>query len=246
MRTQLAVLIGTIASGICLWLAYNHVERAIRIAHPVMDVQSLPSTLIDLSSAQGQRLLAQSLSKSDYQYLHAYFKPQIYRSYCGVASGVMSVNALQRSERLNQSDFFDGRPAHTRSAYRTFFGGMTLGDFEALMTSYSMETQRFHGNEIALDVFRQRVISNLRNEDDLLVINYARKSIGQKGGGHFSPIAAYHSPTDRVLILDVAAHRYPPVWAKLSGVWAAMDTRDSDSGLARGFVEMKRTGLESN
>lgn len=243
VRVQLLVITGIVSTAVCCWFAYGHVTRALRIAHPIIDVQPLPSTLIDLSSTLGQQLLKESLSKSDYEALQTHFKPQIYRSYCGVASGVMSVNALQRSKEINQADFFDGRPPNTRSAYRTFFGGMTLGDFESLMASYSLQAKRFHGSRITLDEFRKRVIDNLNNENDVLVINYARKSIGQKGGGHFSPVAAYHARTDQILVLDVAAHRYPPVWVKLARLWAAMDTKDSDSGLSRGFVEIKRPGL---
>ena len=72
-----------------------------------------------------------------------------------------------------------------------------------------------------------------------MVINYHRKGV-YEGGGHFSPLAAYHAGTDRVLIMDVAAHKYPPVWAKVTEVWRALDTVDSDSQKTRGFVEITR------
>jgi len=43
-----------------------------------------------------------------------------------------------------------------------------------------------------------------------LAIAFSRKGIGQTGDGHYSPIAAYHEPTDQCLVLDVARFKYAP------------------------------------
>jgi len=71
-------------------------------------------------------------------------------------------------------------------------------------------------------------------------VNYDRKALGQAGGGHISPVAAYHAPTDRVLILDVARYRYPSVWVPLADLWEAIRTTDSTSGRSRGVVVVRR------
>ncbi|HVQ02925.1 MAG TPA: phytochelatin synthase family protein, partial [Burkholderiaceae bacterium] len=42
--------------------------------------------------------------------------------------------------------------------------------------------------------------------------------------------------SDRFLVLDVAAHRYPPVWVRSADLWAAVHTVDPASGRTRGFV----------
>ena len=39
---------------------------------------------------------------------------------------------------------------------------------------------------------------------EFVVASYDRRSLGQTGTGHFSPIAAYEKSSDSVLILDVA------------------------------------------
>ena len=39
-----------------------------------------------------------------------------------------------------------------------------------------------------------------------------------------------------VLLLDTARYKYPPHWVPLKLLYKAMRTRDSDSGLYRGYI----------
>ncbi len=83
----------------------------------------------------------------------------------------------------------------------------------------------------------QKVLSNnLKQSENFIIINYLRRAMGQKRGGHISPIAAYNKETDRFLILDVSRYKYPPVWVKTADLWKAMNTVDPVSGKTRGFV----------
>lgn len=45
-----------------------------------------------------------------------------------------------------------------------------------------------------------------------LVASFARSALHQTGDGHFSPVAAYHPPSDSCLVLDVARFKYSPYW----------------------------------
>lgn len=40
--------------------------------------------------------------------------------------------------------------------------------------------------------------------DQVFALAYSRKSLGQTGDGHFSPVAGYSKTSRKVLILDVA------------------------------------------
>jgi hypothetical protein len=61
--------------------------------------------------------------------------------------------------------------------------------------------------------------------------------IGQEIGGHISPLAAYDAKADRFLILDVARHKYPPVWVKAAELFDAMNTPDAaNDNRTRGYV----------
>ena len=62
--------------------------------------------------------------------------------------------------------------------------------------------------------------------------------MNQDGSGHFSPIGAYDSESDSVLILDVAKYKYPPFWVTTSDLQASLNTIDSDSGKSRGVVQI--------
>ena len=228
------------AALLICYLSTPWVKRTWRIANPETNILPLPDALIGLASPDGQRLLAESQARADYGTLSTAFEAQIYLSYCGVATGVMAKNALSHPKSVSQSSWFNDRPEGTRTRLETFYGGMTLADFTELVRSHHLEAQASHGGTVSEASFRERLRTNMANADDVMVINYHRKGVAQKGGGHFSPLAAYHAGTDRVLIMDVAAHKYPPVWAKVTDVWRALDTIDSDSQKSRGFVEIRR------
>ena len=48
---------------------------------------------------------------------------------------------------------------------------------------------------------------------------------------------------DRVLILDVARYRYPPVWVRSIDLWRALRTIDPSSGRSRGLVRLSLAPL---
>ena len=77
----------------------------------------------------------------------------------------------------------------------------------------------------------------LVDDQTFVAVNYHRPTLGQEGTGHISPLAAYDAGTDRLLVLDVSRHRYPPVWVRAADLFAAMDT---DAGPhSRGFVTVR-------
>lgn len=222
-----------------LFYGYRFAAKAYAIANPVTEILPLPASHIGVNTEEGARLLKTGI-RDDYVQLASVFKAQQYRSYCGVATGVMTVNALLGPTTVDQDNWFSDAVATHRSQWDTFFGGMTLAEFSGMLASFGLNSKHHHGGQGTLDDFRALVRKNLADKQDVLVVNYSRKSLEQKGWGHFSPLAAYHPETDRVLILDVGAHKYEPSWVKLEKLWSAMATRDSDSGKNRGYVVVYR------
>ena len=82
---------------------------------------------------------------------------------------------------------------------------------------------------------------------DLLVVSYDRKTLGQTGSGHFSPLAAYDSESDSVLILDTARFKYGAHWIPLPLLHSAMIPKDNATGKSRGFamLSLRDDELES-
>ena len=91
---------------------------------------------------------------------------------------------------------------------------------------WSISIQHVDPQSLALSRMRYELKSALIDPYARVMINYDRKGLGQVGGGHFSPLGAYHEKTDSFLIMDVAKYKYPPVWVGAATLYAAMATPD--------------------
>lgn len=218
---------------------------------PAPTALAQPGRTIPLPESQGQTLLMQSVNRADYGPLAEQFLTQANLAYCGVASMVMVLNSLEvpapaaagyGSYRFwTQENLFES--ANTRAVLSpelVAHQGMTLKQLRALLASLGLQAQAIHGDQLSQAQLRLLLRSNLSDPRDRLLINYDRQALGQAGGGHISPVAAYHAPTDRVLILDVARYRYPSVWVPLSDLWQAIRSTDSSSSRSRGLVVVRR------
>jgi glutathione gamma-glutamylcysteinyltransferase len=85
-----------------------------------------------------------------------------------------------------------------------------------------------------LDLFRSHVKLATSDNSVRLAVAYSRSGLGQLGDGHYSPIGAYHEPTDSCLILDVARFKYPPHWIPVKTLYDSMKLIDADCGKPRG------------
>ena len=200
---------------------------------PSFDPQPLPPALIALSTTEG-RVLTENAASADLQPLAAAFEAQQRPAYCGVASAAIVLNALRRT-RTTQSAVIDD----WMTTLRVSLGGMTLDELAALLARHGTAVDVVHAETQTLDVFRSRLRDNLGRSGDYVLVNYQRSALNQRPGGHISPVAAYSEASDRFLVLDVAAHRYPAVWVRSADLWAAVDTVDPASGRTRGFVVVR-------
>lgn len=208
------------------------------IANPRAEVNPLPPALFAEDSPEGQVLPASAETMADRAPLTAALQSQETRTGCGAATAATVLTAL-RGVRVSQDDVYSPAAVAVRSKLRTFFTGMPLGALESTLQADGATAVATHAGDVTVGAFREVVARNSATPGDFLVVNYLRSGVGQEGGGHFSPIGAYDAATDRVLILDVATLRYPPVWAPLTDLFAAMDTTDPESGLTRGWIEVR-------
>jgi Phytochelatin synthase len=213
------------------------------------DTLPLSTGLIPLTSIQGENLLLESQTRSDYFLLSNQFVTQINQAYCGVASSVMVLNALDLPapessqykpfKVFTQENFFDR--AETKQVVAPEIvskQGMTLAQLGQVLSSHGAKVKVYYGSDVELARFRDLLIENLSARDNFTIVNYLRKTIGQERGGHISPVAAYNRPTDRFLILDVSRYKYPPVWVKAVDLWQAIRTMDANK--TRGFVSVEK------
>jgi hypothetical protein len=198
----------------------------------------LPSELIAFDSAAGRDLLDPGFL-ADHAPLIGTFESQTRRAFCGVASSVVVLNALGATDTLTQTSFFTPEATRVRTSLEVTLAGMTLAELAALLRAHGADVTTQFASDTTLDDFRSVARRNLATPGDFLLVNYEREALGQIRSGHISPLAAYNEATDRFLILDVAAYRYPPVWVSARSLWEAMSTLDRASGRTRGFVTVR-------
>ena len=215
----------------------------------------LPDRLVDLRSPQGASFLAEADAREAFLPISVTFETQKTQSYCGVASMVMTLNAIhvpaptspeyQPYATFTQENLLNATTDAILPRDVLAHRGMTLDQLGQLLGLHPVTVDVHHAATGGLDAFRQSARAYLAAKDHYVVVNYLRRALGQERGGHISPLAAYDEKTDRFLILDVARYKYPPVWVEASDLFDAMNTTDGDNdNKTRGYVLVSKA-LES-
>jgi hypothetical protein len=114
--------------------------------------------------------------------------------------------------------------------------GATLEELGGMLSSWGADVHRVHARPGGLEAFRRQAREAVASGTRFVIINFHRDPLGQEGGSHFSPLAAYHQGSDRFLVLDVARFRYPPFWVQADDLFRAMNTVDGVSTQTRGYL----------
>lgn len=208
---------------------------------------ALPPNLVGAATDAGEALLIDADAREAYFPLAINFLTQKNQAYCGVASTVMVLNAMQIPApavpefepytTFTQDNVFDARSEAAVPREVIMQRGMTLDQLGGFISAPRVKAEVVHAAQVTVDQFRARARDHLARPGHFVIVNYLRKAIGQERGGHISPLAAFDAESDRFLILDVARYKYPPVWVTATELYDAMNTRDSDNGYkTRGFV----------
>jgi hypothetical protein len=211
----------------------------------------LPDSLVALDSPEGAKLFDGANAKVDYFALSDAYVTQQTQAFCGVASAVMVLNAMQvlaptapawePYHSFTQDNVFN---APARAAYppeAVNRGGMTLDQLADLFQSHPARAKAVHARATNVAEFRRDAVQNLKTAGDYIVINYDRGPLGLETSGHFSPLGAYSEAADKFLIMDVARYKYPPYWADAAQVFGAMSGTDLASGDTRGYLVVTRS-----
>lgn len=204
---------------------------------------------IYLNEASGQTLIRESMYKQDFWGLVGTLETQNTQTLCSVASSVSVMNALPGDKpfdavyypypRFTQNNFFTSSVSEVASMQHVLAQGMTLRQLVGAIRSHGMRATEHYAANVDLAELRSRFKSQLQAGGDYIIVNYDRNSVGQDGAGHFSPVAAYHESTDRVLIMDVARYKYRPAWVPLHALLEGMKKEDASVDKSRGWVEVR-------
>jgi hypothetical protein len=110
-----------------------------------------------------------------------------------------------------------------------FSNGFSIPNFTITATHYP-------SNNASLDDFRNRIQSALKSQHSFILINFLVDKLPGYSfqGGHWSPIAGYHSEHDLVLLCDVT---HIVGWFPIEKIWNAVNTQPCKCHY-RGYVQI--------
>ncbi len=200
-----------------------------------LETLPIPKNLIAFDSIEGKVLLARS-SNNAFWKLMPYFTTEDGLTFCGVASAVMVLNALNIQPPsapshapyriFEQDNFFTDAVLKIITPAVIGMQGMTLEELQKSMQTFGVKAEMVYGSDISEKDFRKQLIKAIHSEHQYIIINFHRKYIKEVGKGHFSPLAAYDEKTDRFLLLDVARYKYASVWVKTDELYQAIRLND--------------------
>jgi hypothetical protein len=205
----------------------------------------LPPDLIGLDTEEGARLLSEAKAKADFGKLVGTFVTQEQTAFCGIAAAVTVLNAMPLTPpatpvglQFTQQNFFTPAARSVLPPEEVGRAGTTLAQLGNLIAAHPTKVDLVYASELGLDEMRARLAKNLADPSDFVIVNYQRGELQQEALGHHSPLGAYHAPSDRFLVLDVARYKYVPTWIPAEALHRAMRASDLLSGKSRGFLQI--------
>ena len=202
--------------------------------------------IIYFDTPAGAELFDSADVKGHFWTICRYFVSEKFMTYCGVATGVTLLNSLAVAapdspqiypyKMFTQDNLFTDEVLQIRRPRDVERDGNTLEQLAGILRCFEVNVDVHFGDTLELDQFRELVVGVLRSPERRVLVDFDRASLGQKGSGHFSPLAAYHSAADRFLLMDVARYKLPPCWVSARDLRDAIDTRDTTSGKSRGLL----------
>lgn len=113
--------------------------------------------------------------------------------------------------------------------------GYQLRQFDQMLRANGVATKLVVVDErMPDDPVRAELVQNLARPADYVIVNYQREAIGQRGGGHISPLGAYDALSDSFLVLDVNPAAAGWAWVPATTLIKGMRTFDTVEN--RGYV----------
>lgn len=208
------------------------------------------SCTIPFADKKGIEMFLESEFRSAYWPLSQYYESQINGTYCGVASAVMVLNALNiprpfawpndNVKLFTQANFFSEAVLKVVDHDAILEKGMSLHELARAISAWGVQTKSLYASNLTEQMFREFLKNTLVQTDRFIIANYYRPLIQGVYGGHFSPIAAYDQKTDSLLLLDVYRHEFTSTWIEVPKFLEAMQKMSTESGLSRGLILIQK------
>ncbi len=209
----------------------------------------LPPALIAFASPGGRALFDAARAAGGMEAffpLIEQFHTQADPAFCGLGTLVVALNALGVDPgRLWKGPwrwFSEELLDCCSPLERVRTQGITLEEFACLARCNGALAEVFRPDAHTLADFRAAIAAAAGSAvDPAMIVSYERRSLGQTGDGHFSPVGGFDAASDHVLVLDVARFKYPPHWIPVTALYAAMQPHDAATGRPRGWALLRRS-----
>jgi hypothetical protein len=167
------------------------------------------------------------LRAEDLQYFSNGFDPTVPRY---TQDNVISKGQKTRSQVL-------GEPINNNGKQIKDYG-YQLRQFDELLRAHGLGTRlSIVDDKKSTEEIRTELVENLKRRGDYVIVNYKRDAVGQRGGGHISPLGAYDAESDSFLVLDVNPISAGWVWMPTATLVKGMRTFDTVEN--RGYILVK-------
>jgi hypothetical protein len=164
------------------------------------------------------------LRKDDVQFMPAGADPIVPRF---TQDSVIDRGPKSRAQVLGEPITIDGKQV------KDF--GYQLRQFDTMLRANALDTTLVVVDDARSEqAIRADLADNLARSGDYVIVNYRREAVGQKGGGHISPLGAYDAASDSFLVLDVNPAAAGWVWMPAATLVKGMRTFDTVEN--RGYV----------
>ncbi|KAI8583304.1 hypothetical protein K450DRAFT_222981 [Umbelopsis ramanniana AG] len=203
--------------------------------------RKLPEQLIKISSPHGKQLFREAMDAGQTEGffpLTGAFASQSSPSYCGPSSLALVLNALNVDPKKIWKGawrwYSDEMLQCCSPKEQMQKNGITFDQFACLAKCHcSVVVKR--ASKITYEEFLEDLKKVTATSDQHMVISFSRKTLGQTGDGHFSPIGGFHPDTNMALVLDTARFKYPSYWCSAKVLFESLMPIDKETGLSRGY-----------
>ncbi len=187
----------------------------------------------------------------DFWAMMPYYVHQQDGSACGIASMTMLINAARSNASLSASDALITQKALVEKINVNYSKGLTLdqlGDaIKKSLAAYSLkarvEVMHVDGSDLQVKKIRDLLLKNEKSDRNFMIANFFQGTYtgDPEGVGHISPVAAFDSKNNKVLVMDVDREYYEPYWISLDTFIKGMNSEDKSVKMNRGlvFVELE-------
>ena len=157
------------------------------------------------------------LRSEDLQYFRSNFDPTIPRF---TQDNVIMKGQKTRAQVLGEPLAINGKQS------KDF--GYQVRQLEEMLRANGATTQLtiIDDNKVEQDI-RNDLVENLKRRGNYVIVAYKRDAVGQRGGGHISPLGAYDAESDSFLVLDVNPASDGWVWMPTATLIKGMRTFDT-------------------